>query len=671
MSVRIDLFQFWMFLHLISVVVPARGADIGTSFTYQGRLVKDGTPVTSSPPHCNFTFDLWDADVGGNQVGNSPQIVTGVEVNNGLFAASLDFGPAAIDGTARWLEITVDCGMPGDPTLLTPRQPLAPTPHALALPGLYTRQNPTSPNLIGGTVANFVAAGAVGATIAGGGYKGLVPAKGGGTILIENENIVFDDFGVIGGGRNNVAGCDDGDVANEKGATVSGGYDNVASGSHSTVGGGLNSTASAVRSTVGGGQSNTAGGDSASVSGGSQNSATDNWSSVGGGQNNSAGGEGASIAGGIGNSASAVGAVVSGGRNNSAGGLQGPVVGGGDFNTASGLNASIVGGYSNSASGAYDSVGGGFDNVAGGYAATIPGGHSNSADGDYSLAAGRRAKAVHRGAYVWADSTNADFTSTGTEQFLIRAAGGVGIGTSSPDSALDVSFSGFNGISVNGDDTGDARIRITNGTSAHYIFDDDDGGHALKIESSLGRDVVVNTNGASERMRITSGGQVGIARSNPSFPLHVGTNSTNGNGAHVTNGGTWVNGSDRNSKKNFSPIDRKSILAKLATMTITSWQYKGEADSVQHIGPVAQDFHAAFGLGHDARYITTIDADGVALAAIQGLHQIVREKECKIELLESDISNLKSQISGFRGMEARLARLEAMLQGTPTKGEKP
>jgi hypothetical protein len=73
-------------------------------------------------------------------------------------------------------------------------------------------------------------------------------------------------------------------------------------------------------------------------------------------------------------------------------------------------------------------VGGGYNNSAG-YVATIPGGANNLASGYYSFAAGQRAKATNQGAFVWADSQGADFSSTNNDQFLIRAQGGVGIGT--------------------------------------------------------------------------------------------------------------------------------------------------------------------------------------------------------------------------------------------------
>ncbi len=132
--------------------------------------------------------------------------------------------------------------------------------------------------------------------------------------------------------------------------------------------------------------------------------------------------------------------------------------------------------------------------------------------------------------------------------------------------------------------------------------------------------------------------------------MEVGTPGTNGNGAHVTNGGVWTNGSDRNSKKNFTPVDQKDILAKVADLPITAWQYKREPDSVRHIGPVAQDFYAAFGLGGSDKHIGTVDIDGVALAAIQGLHKLVQEKDGRIDALHEEIAS----------MSERLERLESL-----------
>src|SRR5205823_9587277 len=94
-------------------------------------------------------------------------------------------------------------------------------------------------------------------------------------------------------------------------------------------------------------------------------------------------------------------------------------------NVNNGDYGTVAGGSNNISSGLYAAVGGGTHNTNNGLAATIPGGFLNSAAADYSFAAGRRAKANHRGSFVWADSTDADFASTTNDQFLVRAIGGV------------------------------------------------------------------------------------------------------------------------------------------------------------------------------------------------------------------------------------------------------
>jgi len=113
-------------------------------------------------------------------------------------------------------------------------------------------------------------------------------------------------------------------------------------------------------------------------------------------------------------------------------------VGGGYQNQAIAGGATVAGGTQNQATGLYAAVGGGWSNFASDENAMVPGGSQNEASGRCSFAAGRRAKAEDDGAFVWADNTNADFNSTSVNQFLIRASGGVGIGTNDPDAQLDV-----------------------------------------------------------------------------------------------------------------------------------------------------------------------------------------------------------------------------------------
>jgi hypothetical protein len=167
-------------------------------------------------------------------------------------------------------------------------------------------------------------------------------------------------------------------------------------------------------------------------SGGENNAASDSYSTVGGGEHNTASSTYCTVGGGFANTASDFYATVSGGDNNE----------------ATEIYCTVGGGAGNTAVHEYSTVGGGWLNTASGTHSTIPGGAWNSAGGAYSFAAGRTAKVRDasesgdsdgdEGTFVWADSTFAEFSSTGPNQFLISAGGGVGIGTNTPATALDV-----------------------------------------------------------------------------------------------------------------------------------------------------------------------------------------------------------------------------------------
>ena len=114
------------------------------------------------------------------------------------------------------------------------------------------------------------------------------------------------------------------------------------------------------------------------------------------------------------------------------------------------------------------------------------------------------------------------------------------------------------------------------------------------------------------------------------------------NGVELSPGsGSWSSLSDREVKANMTPVDESLILLLLAELSISTWNYTGQDPSVRHIGPMAQDFYAAFGVGEDDRHISTVDADGVVLAAIQGLYQLVQEKNAQIVALEARVAALE------------------------------
>ena len=268
------------------------------------------------------------------------------------------------------------------------------------------------------------------------------------------------------------------------------------------------------------GRGNAVTGDYSTVGGGWENMATDYMATVGGGEANWALQEYSTIGGGAGNN------IHEGAFSTIAGGV---------MNEAEGDTSAICGGHRNEASGAFSAVGGGDRNVAGGRYSTVPGGRLNTALGDYSFAAGRRAKANHDGTFIWGSATDADFASTAADQFLIRASGGVGIGTNDPQADLHINgTTQIGGVAtietgqrIQGEENGGARILgqqgNTPGTPAIGFFSVDgvnDGAGGNGIYRPVANAMAFATS-SQERVRIMPGGDIGIGTENPDYDVHL------------------------------------------------------------------------------------------------------------------------------------------------------
>jgi hypothetical protein len=103
--------------------------------------------------------------------------------------------------------------------------------------------------------------------------------------------------------------------------------------------------------------------------------------------------------------------------------------------------------------------------------------------------------------------------------------------------------------------------------------------------------------------------------------------------------------STRSAKQGFQPIDNQEILSKVASLPITRWSFIKDPNSDLHIGPVAEDFRAAFNLGMDDKTIATVDADGIALASIQALHSQLQVKDEQISDLLRRVEQLEALLS--------------------------
>jgi len=303
-----------------------------------------------------------------------------------------------------------------------------------------------------------------------------------------------------------------------------------------------------------------------------------------------------SVAGGIGSTATATAAVAIG--NNA---------------SASGSSAVAMGASAN-ASGV-SAVALGNQTSAQGLAATALG-NLSVASGNFSLAAGRRAKANHPGAFVWADSQNTDFSSATDDTFNVRASGGLHVST---NTSLFFGNALRQMLNLWADDYG---IGVQGGTlyqRSNRRFSWFEGGTHSATEDDPGA-------GGTVRMTLDSSG------------LRVN--------------GTLVSTSDRDAKEGFKPVDPQAVLEKVAALPLSEWTYKDDEAGTRHLGPMAQDFHAAFGVGTDDKHIATVDADGVALAAIQGLNS---KLEKRLAQKETEIGELRTTVAELKELVTRLA----------------
>ncbi len=565
---------------------------------------------------------------------------------------------------------------------------------------------------------------------------------------------------------------------------VGAGLSNTNQANHAAVVSGTNNFVApgADLSVIVGGTLNSLVGPGGFIGGGGNNAISNINGVIGGGANNLVDGNAATIGGGSENIVHSDHSTISGGQANWIDGFfyGHSAIGGGLGNWCLGEYATVAGGFLNTNANDLTAIGGGEFNRASGLASTVPGGSRNSAAGDFSFAAGRRAQASHDGSFVWADSADLDFASTQPDQFLIRAGGGVGIGTTTPTRPLDVDgviglsdseLKSFNAGIATEAQTQLINIGINDDAVNRFggVFDSSAQGGFLRVETRPGQPLfgffgrsaqspgsvqplasissdgsvryalgtgrrfsvgsagtfeIDGSAGAGRRLFVSASGRIGIGTNSPVQPLHLVVASGTGEGLRIdsadgghnpavylnhtgpgghnfrlasfgdnSNPGSFrirddtpgfgadrvvidadgnvgigttvpaarlnvagnvivagvvcannVNcSSDRNVKGGFEAVDSRAILEKVVALPITRWHYTNDADTV-HIGAVAQDFHASFEVGTDDKHIATVDADGVALAAIQGLHDLLEEKESEIQALKRRLDRLEQLV---------------------------
>ncbi len=673
-------------------------AQVPRRIAYQGFLANAaGIPVTTPPGvPLDMVFRLYYFPTGAGALHEETQQVT---VTDGVFNVHLGDAAAltVTFDTTYWLGVTV--GMDSE---MTPRQPLAASPYALRAASLEstatiaasqitgtialtsatgtaaqfgTNDNQpadvivnaqrvmryafdpssggsASPNILGGYTGNSIAAGVRGATLAGGGSYFFESAIQGnyGTVSGGRKNRAVGEASVVSGGVNNLSGSIfvEGVSVGADHTTVAGGFDNQATGNASTVGGGFVNIASGYAAVIAGGDLNDATGQNATIGGGYDNTASGGNSTVAGGVFNVASGFG-SVAAGHASLATGDESVALGFLNNATGFAT--TVSGGSYNTASGKYSTVGGGYQNQAAAHGATVGGGGmnpaeqlgGNVANAGASTIAGGYGNMIDsfGFYGVIGGGQQNRI----FAPANNVGHGTIGGGTLNTVSLGGGTVGGGNSNTAGGFDSTVGGgiYNVASGGGATVPGGSANMAAGA---YSFA---AGFRAKAYNNgcfawadnTDADFSCNTNNAF------------IARATGGVQFYTNAGLTTGCSL-AAGGGSWSCTSSRDEKTDFVPVDPVAVLKRVASLPLAEWRYRTEQSRARHLGPMAQDFRAAFGLGDDDRAIGLVDLGGVALAAIQGLERLVQDKDRRIADLEARASRVERLERELDAIKAKL-----------------
>ncbi len=214
-----------------------------------------------------------------------------------------------------------------------------------------------------------------------------------------------------------------------------------------------------------------------------------------------------------------------------------------------------------------------------------------------------------------------------TNALYVASTGRIGVNTATPVLDLHDVTGNTPGLRLeqNGSSGFTPQTWDIAGNEANFFIRDATNGSSLPFR--------INPGAPSSSIHIIAGGNVGIGTSSPTAKLHVAGD------AYVA--GTLTQLSSRSSKTNLVAIAADSVLDRLAHLPIWSWNYLRSDTNDRHIGPVAEDFYAAFGFGTSERQLAPSDVAGVALAATQALQREVAARDRTIEALESRLARLE------------------------------
>lgn len=211
-----------------------------------------------------------------------------------------------------------------------------------------------------------------------------------------------------------------------------------------------------------------------------------------------------------------------------------------------------------------------------------------------------------------------------TARLTVTQNGYVGVGTRTPGRTFEVV--GNAGVKVNAHPAGNAQITFAQGGPDRAYLTYWNSSETLAMTSAIGTDGV-HFHPAS--------GNVGIGTPNPESKLDV-KGKLRCEVLEVT--------SDRNAKTNVVRVDPEIVLRKALAMEIPEWEHLN-AQGIRRLGPMAQDFFRAFGLGSDDKHISPNDMAAVSLVSLQALARRDQERSAEIARSQAEIALLREQLA--------------------------
>jgi Chaperone of endosialidase len=619
--------------HLLTVVCLSAPAQ-GTAFTFQGRLTEGGNPANGL---YDFRSGPVATNIGGALVAG-PVTNTAVMVSNGLFVLTLDYG-AVFDGTPYWLQIGVRTNGGGTFIGLSPRPEVTPTPYAIFAITASNLSGTLPAAQLSGIIPSADMSGTYGNALnlnnAANTLTGTFSGNGASVTSLNANNLAS---GTVPDARLSA------NVALRAGGNALTGNQTITSGNV-----GIGTTAPKMALQVNG-----ANGTAVRVVGpaGGGSTVAYDLSTYDPGTNPPAAKIQATDNGNYGNDldlltripGSATNALVSRLHISSATGN----IGIGTTNPAAPLEVAgnII------ADGTFTGNGGGLINLNAAQLTSI--GNMNGGSGNFFV--GPAGGAMTTGSYNTAIGENTLlFNSSGSYNTAIGYEALYSNGSGSENTA-----NGYKALYSN--TSGSENTAIGLGA----LSNNQGGGNNLAIGHSAltllagGSDNIAVGYTAGNAFTGNESGNIDIGSEGvrgENNIIRIGSGQTATYLAGTVYGNNVVLTSDRNAKENFTAINAGEVLAKVAALPVTKWNYRTAGQGEQHIGPMAQDFQAAFGLnGADDKHISVVDEGGVALAAIQGLNQKLQDELGSVRAENAKLRHVLMRSRKKSEIESKLTR---------------